>query len=96
LPGLDDNKRGAGREQVPAAVRARILALTRTTRPVATGLSHWSSRELAKYLKRSDGITVSWHYVATDEILAKVRWVETKVMQLVANNSDNTSSLTRH
>jgi transposase len=31
-----------------------------------------------------------------DEILAKVRWVETNVKQLVANNSNNTNSLTRH
>jgi hypothetical protein len=28
----------------PAAVRGRILALTRTSPPAATGLSHWSSR----------------------------------------------------
>jgi transposase len=64
LAGLEDHKRGAPREQVPAAVRARILALTRTTPPAETGLSHWSSRELATYLRRADGVTVSWHYVA--------------------------------
>jgi hypothetical protein len=40
------------------------LALTRTTPPAETGLSHWSSRELATYLRRADGVTVSWHYVA--------------------------------
>jgi transposase len=64
LAGLEDHKRGAPREQVPASVRARILALTRTTPPAETGLSHWSSRELAAYLKRADGVSVSWHYVA--------------------------------
>ncbi len=32
--------------------------------PVETGLSHWSSREMAAYLKRSDGGSVSWHYIA--------------------------------
>jgi transposase len=64
LPGLLDQKRGAPREQVPAEVRARILALTRATPPVETGLSHWSSREMAKYLKRAEGVSVSWHYVA--------------------------------
>ena len=65
LAGLEDDKRGAGREQVPARVAARILALTRTTPPTETGLSHWSSREMAGYLQRAEGITVSWHYVAT-------------------------------
>jgi transposase len=64
LAGLDDDPRGAGREQVPASVRARVLALTRATPPVETGLSHWSSRELAAYLKRAEGVSVSWHYVA--------------------------------
>ncbi|MFJ6463480.1 hypothetical protein ACIQM0_21045 [Streptomyces sp. NPDC091387] len=29
-----------------------------------TELSHWSTRELAKYLKRTEGISVSWHYIA--------------------------------
>jgi transposase len=64
LAGLEERKRGGPREQVPAGVAARILALTRTTPPAETGLSHWSSRELAGYLKRTEGISVSWHYVA--------------------------------
>lgn len=36
LAGLEDHKRGSGREQVPA----RILAPTRTSPPPKTGLSH--------------------------------------------------------
>lgn len=64
LAGLLGRRPGAPREQVPARVGARILALTRTSPPAETGLSHWSSRELARYLKRSEGISVSWHYVA--------------------------------
>lgn len=64
LAGLDERKRGAPREQMPAWVAARILALTRMTPPVETGLSHWSSREMAAYLKRTEGVSVSWHYVA--------------------------------
>ena len=64
LAGLQDDPRGAGREQVPAWVAARILALSRATPPVETGLSHWSSRQLAGYLKRIEGVSVSWHYVA--------------------------------
>jgi transposase len=64
LAGLEERKRGAGREQVPASVRARILALTRATPPMETGLSHWSSREMAAYLQRTAGVSVSWHYIA--------------------------------
>ncbi|WP_053762120.1 hypothetical protein [Streptomyces sp. AS58] len=41
-----------------------MIALTRMTPPDSTGLSHWSTRELAKYLERTENITVSWHYVA--------------------------------
>jgi transposase len=65
LAGLGERKRGAPRRQVPAWVPARILALTRMTPPAATGLSHWSSRQMAAYLKRAEGVSVSWHYVAT-------------------------------
>jgi transposase len=61
---LLDRPRGAGREQVPSRIRARILAVTRTTPPVETGLSHWSSREMAAFIKRTEGVYVSHHYVA--------------------------------
>jgi transposase len=62
--GLVDRPRGAGREQMPASVRARIVALTRATPPAETGLSQWSSRELARYVSRTGEVSVSWHYVA--------------------------------
>jgi transposase len=64
IAGLLDQQRGAGREQVPAAIRARILAASRTTPPAETGLSHWSSREMAAFIKRTEGVYVSYHYVA--------------------------------
>lgn len=64
LAGLLDRPRGAGREQVPAAVRARVLALSKQSPPAETGLSHWSSRELAQYITRTDGTLVSHFYVA--------------------------------
>jgi transposase len=64
IGGLQDRPRGAGREQVPAAIRARILAASRTTPPAETGLSHWSSREMAAFIKRTEGVYVSYHYVA--------------------------------
>ncbi|WP_326623909.1 MULTISPECIES: IS630 family transposase [unclassified Streptomyces] len=64
LAGLEGDRPGGAREQVPARIRARVIALTRMTPPAVTGLSHWSTRELAKYLKRTENVTVSWHYVA--------------------------------
>jgi transposase len=64
IPGLLDRSRAAPREQVPANIRSRVLALTRATPPAETGLTHWSSRELAKYVTRTTGVSVSWHFVA--------------------------------
>src|SRR5918993_3611490 len=64
IAGLIDRPRGAGREQVPGAIRARILAARRTSPPAETGLSHWSSREIAAFIKRTEGVYVSHHYVA--------------------------------
>ncbi|MET8398338.1 IS630 family transposase [Streptomyces sp900116325] len=64
LAGLEGDRPGGAREQVLARVRARVIALTRMTPPEGTGLSHWSTRELAKYLERTENATVSWHYIA--------------------------------
>jgi transposase len=65
IAGLFDRPRGAGREQVPAWVRARILDLSRTGPPADTGLSQWSSREMDAFIARVEGVSVSHHYVAT-------------------------------
>jgi len=64
LAGLEGDQRGAGREQVPPQVRSRVIALTRRSPPADSGLSHWSTRTLARYLKRTEGVVVSWHYIA--------------------------------
>ena len=64
LAGLIDRSHSAPREQVPAPIRARILAATRTSPPAGTGLSHWSSREMVAFIKRTEGVYVSHHYVA--------------------------------
>lgn len=64
VAGLDDRRPGAPRVQVPSRARARIVALTRASPPISTGLSHWSSRLLAAYLKQAEGLEVSFNYVA--------------------------------
>ena len=62
VAGLLERQRGGGREQVGVRIRARILAATRSAPP--NGLSHWSSREMVKFIARTEGVTVSHHYVA--------------------------------
>jgi transposase len=62
--GLLDRSHAAPREQVPARIRARVLALSRSSPPAETGLSHWSTRELAAYIARTDGVRVSHHWIA--------------------------------
>lgn len=46
--GLEGDRPGGARGQVPARVRARVMAPARMTPLAGTGLSHWSTRELAK------------------------------------------------
>ena len=64
IAGLENKRPGAPRVQMQPAVRARVIALTRMSPPARTGLSHWSTRTLSAFLKRQEGVSVSWHYVA--------------------------------
>lgn len=50
---------------VSARDRSRIVALTRMSPPDEVGLSHWSTYEMAKYLRRVERIEVSPSFVAT-------------------------------
>jgi transposase len=52
---------------------------------------------IRRYVEHWNADAQPFVWTATaDEILAKVRWVETNVKQLVANNSNNTNRITRH
>ena len=64
LAGSEEAKRAGRVNRSRLGCGPRILALTRVTPPVETGLSHWSSREMASYVTRTEGVAVSWHYVA--------------------------------
>jgi transposase len=65
LAGLESVASPGGPRRIPGSVRGRILALTRQAPPDKLGLSHWTSREMARYLDREEGIRVSHDFVAT-------------------------------
>lgn len=64
IDGLNDLVSSARLPEVSAEVRARIVALSRQSPPEKTGLAHWTSRGMARYLKQ-EGISVSHNFVAT-------------------------------
>ena len=64
IGGLIDRSHAAPREQVSGPIRARLLAASRMSPPADTGLSHWSSRAMAAFIQRTEGVYVSHHYVA--------------------------------
>jgi hypothetical protein len=41
-----------------------VLALTRETPPSALGISHWTSAEMSRYIKKTEGVYVSKAWVA--------------------------------
>lgn len=64
IDALEDRKPTGRPRSVPGQVRSRIIALTRSGPPAHTGLTHWSSREMARYLKRHEGISVSHNFIS--------------------------------
>jgi transposase len=64
LEGLVSRTSPGGPRQIPDQIRAKVLALTRTTPPSALGISHWSSTEMARYIKKTEGVYVSQTWVS--------------------------------
>ena len=64
IEGLESRKSTGRPRSISAEARARIVALSRQSPPEHTGLTHWSSGEMAKYLKRYEGISVSHNFVS--------------------------------
>jgi transposase len=63
VEGLTNKTSPGGPRQIPDRIRAKVLALTRVTPPSALGISHWSSTEMARYIKKTepkDG-NLEWH-----------------------------------
>ncbi|MGH3258583.1 MAG: IS630 family transposase [Streptosporangiaceae bacterium] len=64
LAALESRKSTGRPREVSGEVRSRILALTKQSPPESTGLSHWSSHEMARYLRTHEGIRVSHNFVS--------------------------------
>jgi transposase len=63
IEGLVSRTSPGGPRQIPDRIRSRVLALTRETPPSALGISHWSSVEMSRYIKKTEGVYVSKAWV---------------------------------
>lgn len=64
LAALESRKSTGRPREISGQARSRILALTKQSPPESTGLSHWSSTQMARYLKKHEGIEVSHNFIA--------------------------------
>ncbi|MGB6165440.1 MAG: IS630 family transposase [Pseudonocardiaceae bacterium] len=64
LEGLVSMTSPGGPRQISGQIRVKMLALTRTTPPSAPGISRWSSTEMARYVKKTEGVYVSQTWVS--------------------------------
>jgi len=64
VDGLVSGASPGGPRQIPDRIRARVLALSRTSPPSTLGISHWSSPEMSKYIKKTEGVYVSARWVS--------------------------------
>ncbi|MCA1673294.1 MAG: helix-turn-helix domain-containing protein, partial [Actinobacteria bacterium] len=64
MQGLVDRTSPGGPRQIPDRIRGKVLALTRTTPPSVLGISPWSSTEMARYIKKTEGVYVSQTWVS--------------------------------
>src|SRR3712207_6036281 len=63
VEGLVNRVSPGGPRQIPNRIRSRVIALTRKTPPSALGISHWSSSEMSRYIKKTEGVYVSRAWV---------------------------------
>jgi transposase len=64
MEGLVNRNSPGGPRQIPDRIRSRVLALTRSTPPVQLGISHWTSPQMARYIKKTTGVYVSQTWVS--------------------------------
>jgi transposase len=59
MAGLVSRSSPGGPRQIPDRIRARVVALARATPPASLGISHWSATDMARYIKKTEGVYVS-------------------------------------
>jgi transposase len=64
MEGLVDRESPGSPRQIPGRLRAKIVALTRASPPGELGISHWTSSEMAGYVKKTEGVYVSQTWVS--------------------------------
>lgn len=64
VDGLFDAPKTGRKRWIDASTRAHIVALTRQSPPDELGISHWSSRVMADYLARVEGVKVSHNFIS--------------------------------
>ncbi len=64
LEGLAARPSPGGPRTIPGRIRARVLALTRQTPPAEPGISHWTAVEMARYIRKTEGVSVSQPWVS--------------------------------
>jgi transposase len=64
LGGLVARPPPGGKRTIPDYIRGRVLALTRQTPPAELGISRWTAGEMARYIKRTEGVSVSQPWVS--------------------------------
>jgi transposase len=64
ITGLESRQSTGRPRSISGEARSRILALSRESPPESTGLTHWSSSEMARYLERHEEISVSHNFVS--------------------------------
>ena len=64
IDGLVDRESPGSPRQIPDRIRSRVLAVTRTSPPAELGISHWTTSEMTKFIKRTEGVYVSPTWVA--------------------------------
>jgi transposase len=64
ISGLVSRRLPGGKRTIPDRIRGRVLALTRQTPPAELGISHWTAGEMARYIKRTEGVSVSQPWVS--------------------------------
>ena len=64
LGGLVSRSSPGGPRTIPDRIRGRVLALTRQTPPAELGISHWTAGEMARYIRKTEGVSVSQPWVS--------------------------------